>query len=91
MYINLLFNSCGCFPRSEIRSPFDYRKVRLTGSSKFSLELVIAAELGVDHGSDLASCDATSVSLHAIPVEGVVPALGGVVEKALVGTWSDRQ
>ena len=64
--------------------------MRHTGSGEFSFELVITAELGIDHGSNFASCRAASVSLHAIPVECVVPTLGGIIEKALVGTWSER-
>ena len=47
-------------------------------------ELLVAAELLVDEGSEFASGLAAAVGLHAIPVESVVVALCGVVEQPLV-------
>src|SRR5665213_4316748 len=56
------------------------------GLCKIGLELVVAAEIAVDHLRDLAGGPAARARLQAIPVERVVPHLRGVVEDAgLVG------
>lgn len=60
--------------------------VRFTCGDEFSAEFVETAELLIDQGSDFAGGDTASVGLHAVPVEGVVPTLSGVVEKSLVGS-----
>lgn len=54
---------------------------------ELSTELVIASELLVDKSGDFAGRCTATVGLHAVPVECVVPTLGGVVEKTLVCSY----
>src|SRR5690606_15596560 len=56
---------------------------------EFFLELVEGAEGGIDGVGQGAGGLATAVGLHAVPVEGVVPHLGGVVEDAAGGALDD--
>ena len=51
---------------------------------KLFSELRKASERFVDELSELASGKSSSTGLHAVPVEGVVEGLGGIVEEALV-------
>src|SRR5487761_772498 len=44
-------------------------------------EIVVAAEIGVDHRGDTARRLATAAGPEALPVERVVPGLGGIVEQ----------
>jgi hypothetical protein len=59
----------------------------LTCCCELGAELVIASKLLVDESGDFAGCDTATVGLHAIPVESVVPTLGGVVEETLVCSY----
>src|SRR5690606_6910084 len=52
-------------------------------------ELIEGTEGGVDGISQSAGGLTTTVGLHAVPVEGVVPHLGGVVEDAAGGGLDD--
>src|SRR5690606_6158010 len=53
------------------------------------LELVEGAEGSVDGVGQRASRLTTTVGLHAVPIEGVVPHLGGIVEDATGGGLDD--
>lgn len=64
--------------------PFERKKKSLTGGGELGLELVITAELSVNHRGDLASGNTATVGLHAFPVKFMVPTLGSIVEKTLV-------
>ena len=55
-----------------------------TSVNELSTELIVRAEVLVDKGGELASRLATAVGLHAVPVEGMVVRLGGIVEEGLV-------
>ena len=53
-------------------------------------ELVVAAEVAVDHRRDLAGGLAAAVRFHRMPVECVVPHLRGIVEQAGLGLVASR-
>ena len=55
-----------------------------TSVGELRAELIVRAEVLVDEGGKLAGRLSTAVGLHAVPVELVVEALGGVVEESLV-------
>ncbi len=54
------------------------------GFGEFVFKTVIAAEGGVDGVTHSAGRGAAAIGRHGMPIEGVVPNLGGVVEQTLI-------
>ena len=58
----------------------------VAGILKLSAECGVRSKGSIDHVQNTTSGLATTTSLHAVPIEGVVPDLGSVVEETSIAT-----